>query len=294
MPRTQGPSPLQPLGGAHLVVEQQPAQIAEPVEDERQRIGQLALVLQPLDEVGEQDELESHPLFGGRAGAAFFFAVVLFSHIDAKPPKGSEVPGDGGWLASGTAPREGTFMNMRTIFLHMVFVLAASASLQAQSEDEPRPVATVDLERYAGLWYEIARIPNRFQNDCVGAATATYELRDDGRIDVINRCTKDDGKTKEARGVARLDEAGGARLQVSFFSILGWRPVWGDYWILDLGEDYEYSVVGEGSRKYGWILSRSPTLEESQLAALFESLRSQGYDPAAFEVFEAPAPASME
>jgi len=177
-------------------------------------------------------------------------------------------------------------MNMRTIFLHSVFVLAASGSLHAQSEDEPRPLAAVDLERYAGLWYEIARIPNRFQNDCVGAATATYDLRDDGRIDVINRCAKDDGKTKEARGVARRDDAGGARLQVSFFSILGWRPVWGDYWILDLGEDYEYSVVGEGSRKYGWILSRSPTIEDERLAELFEALRSQGYDPEAFDIVQ--------
>jgi apolipoprotein D and lipocalin family protein len=179
-------------------------------------------------------------------------------------------------------------MNTRTIFLHSVFVLAASAPLQAQSDGEPRPVAAVDLERYAGLWYEIARIPNRFQKDCVGGATATYELRDDGRIDVINRCVKEDGEIKEARGIARRDDGEGARLEVSFFSILGWRPVWGDYWILDLGEDYEYSIVGEGSRKYGWILSRSPTLEEDRLAALFESLRSQGYDPEAFEVVESP------
>ena len=156
-----------------------------------------------------------------------------------------------------------------------------------QDSDKPTPVESVDLERYSGLWYEIARIPNRFQNDCVGAATATYELRDDGRIDVINRCTKENGETKEARGEARLDDKGGARLEVSFFSILGWRPVWGDYWILDLGADYEYSVVGEGSRKYGWILARSPMLDEDQLAALFESLRAQGYDPEKFEVFGA-------
>lgn len=180
-------------------------------------------------------------------------------------------------------------MNRPTGILVPLLLLVTAGALRAQDKGKPTPVESVDLERYAGLWYEIARIPNRFQNDCVGAATATYELRDDGRIDVINRCTKENGETKEARGEARLDDKGGARLQVSFFSILGWRPVWGNYWILDLGEDYEYSVVGEGSRKYGWILSRSPTIEDERLEALFESLRSQGYDPAEFEVFGAAA-----
>jgi apolipoprotein D and lipocalin family protein len=185
-------------------------------------------------------------------------------------------------------------MNMRTVVLLPAFALGATGTLRAQTDEKPRPVESVDLERYAGLWYEIARIPNQFQKDCAGAATATYELRDDGRIDVINRCTKDDGKVKEARGVARLDDEGGARLEVSFFSIFGWRPVWADYWILALGEDYEYSVVGEGSRKYGWILGRNPTLDESQLEALFQTLRDQGYDPAEFEVFDSAAAASAE
>jgi len=171
---------------------------------------------------------------------------------------------------------------------------AAGDTARAQSADEPKPLASVDLERYAGLWYEIARIPNRFQKDCVGAATATYELRDDGRIDVINRCMKEDGKVKEARGIARLADEGGARLEVSFFSVLGWRPVWGDYWILDLGDNYEYSIVGEGSRKYGWILSRSAELDETRLAALFESLRLQGYDPEAFELVGGTAAAAAD
>jgi apolipoprotein D and lipocalin family protein len=168
----------------------------------------------------------------------------------------------------------------------LALMLLVPTMTHAQSSDEPQPIAAVDLEQYAGTWYEIARIPNRFQNDCVGAATATYGLRDDGRIDVINRCLEDDGKVNEIEGIARLDKKGGARLEVSFFSILGWRPIWGDYWILDLGEEYETSVVGEGSRKYGWVLSRTPTVSDERLAELMDALRDQGYDPEKFDIVQ--------
>ncbi len=167
-----------------------------------------------------------------------------------------------------------------------ILLLLVPTMTHAQSTGEPLPLPDVDLERYAGTWYEIARIPNRFQNDCVGAATATYGLRDDGRIDVINRCLEEDGKINEIEGIARLDKKGGARLEVSFFSILGWRPIWGDYWILDLGEEYETSVVGEGSRKYGWVLSRTPTVTDERLAELMDVLGAQGYDPAVFDVVQ--------
>ena len=168
----------------------------------------------------------------------------------------------------------------------LLLMLLVPTMTHAQSTAEPRALPAVDLDRYAGTWYEIARIPNRFQNDCVGAATATYGLRDDGRIDVINRCLEDDGEVNEIEGIARLDKKGGARLEVSFFSILGWRPIWGDYWILDLGEEYETSVVGEGSRKYGWVLSRTPTVSDGRLAELMDALRDQGYDPEKFDIVQ--------
>lgn len=165
----------------------------------------------------------------------------------------------------------------------ILFALALVPSVaQAQSANWPTPVAAVDLERYSGLWFEIARIPNRFQSDCVGAATANYEIRDDGRIDVVNRCLKEDGGMKEARGIGRLQEEATAKLEVSFFSIVGWRPIWGDYWILDLGGDYEYAVIGDRGRNYGWILSRSRALSQDKLAELFEGLSQQGYDPEEF------------
>ncbi|MCL7984088.1 MAG: lipocalin family protein [marine benthic group bacterium] len=177
-------------------------------------------------------------------------------------------------------------MNISARTSLLLLMLLMPTMTHAQSTEEPRALPAVDLERYAGTWYEIARIPNRFQNDCVGAATATYGLRDDGRIDVINRCLEDDGEVNEIEGIARLDKKGEARLEVSFFSILGWRPIWGDYWILDLGEEYETSVVGEGSRKYGWVLSRTPTVSDERLAELMDALRDQGYDPEKFDIVQ--------
>jgi apolipoprotein D and lipocalin family protein len=164
-------------------------------------------------------------------------------------------------------------------------MLATAARAPADESTPPTTVARVDLARYVGLWHEIARIPNRFQKQCVSDVTATYALRDDGRIDVVNRCRRGDGRTSESKGLARVEDAvTAARLKVSFFSILGWRPVWGDYWVIGLGDDYEYAVVGTPSRKYGWILARAPRLDEATLERIFKLLRAQGYDPGRFEI----------
>jgi apolipoprotein D and lipocalin family protein len=141
----------------------------------------------------------------------------------------------------------------------------------------PTVVPSVDLARYAGRWFEIAKYPNRFQRGCDGAS-ATYSLRPDGRIDVVNRCVGEgpDGKEKTVRGVAKVvDPATGAKLSVTFF----W-PFSGDYWILALGENYEYAVVGSSDRKYLWILSRSPRMEEDTYARILGEVRRQGFDPA--------------
>jgi apolipoprotein D and lipocalin family protein len=155
--------------------------------------------------------------------------------------------------------------------------------LRAQDVAPPSTVEQVDLERYVGHWYEVARIPNGFQDQCAHSVTAEYALRDDGRIDVINRCIKADGSVDEAKGLARVeDEVSNARLKVSFFSILGWRPVWGDYWIVGLGEDYDYALVGSPDRKYGWMLTREPQISDEMMHRLFDQLRERGYDAAQF------------
>lgn len=136
-------------------------------------------------------------------------------------------------------------------------------------------VAHVDLSRYLGTWYEIANFPQRFQRGCT-ATTATYSLRDDGDIDVLNRCRKDtiDGEEESALGRARVvDRATNAKLEVSFF-----RPFWGDYWIIDLSDDYTYAVVGHPDRDYLWILSRTPTMAEATYQRLVARLEAQGYE----------------
>jgi len=146
-----------------------------------------------------------------------------------------------------------------------------------------QPVPAVDLERFLGSWYEIARIPAWFQNRCVKDTTARYQLRRDGKIAVINRCVTRTGEIDQAKGLARvLDPATTTRLQVSFVSLLGWRPFWGDYWIIGLDPDYRWLVVGEPKRQYGWILSRSSVLEPAFLEAALLSLERNGYSRARF------------
>ncbi len=136
-------------------------------------------------------------------------------------------------------------------------------------------VAHVELPRYLGTWYEISSFPQSFQKGCT-ATTATYKVRADGDIDVINRCRKDsvDGPEKVAKGRARVvDKTTNAKLEVSFF-----RPFWGDYWVVALGNDYEYAVVGHPSRDYLWILSRSPTMANDLYASIINELNLLGYE----------------
>ena len=142
----------------------------------------------------------------------------------------------------------------------------------------------VDLARYAGRWYEIARLPNRFQEQCAGDVAATYTLRPDGRVSVVNECRGRDGKSRRAEGVARpADEKGPAsRLKVRFAPPwLSFLPlVWGDYWIVGLDPDYRYAVVGDPSRKYLWVLSRSPTMDAATYELLRASAGRLGFDTA--------------
>lgn len=145
-------------------------------------------------------------------------------------------------------------------------------------------VAPVDLERYAGLWHEQARLPNRFQKRCAGPATAEYMLLGDGRMEVRNRCILPDGSFDEAVGVARLapvaGQPGAGRLEVRFApEWLSWLPaVWGDYWILRLDRDYQVALVGTPDRKCLWVLSRAPRLDDAALDAELDYARSLGFD----------------
>jgi apolipoprotein D and lipocalin family protein len=137
----------------------------------------------------------------------------------------------------------------------------------------PQPNKRVDLQKYLGRWYEIARYEQGFQKGCEGV-TADYSLRADGSIDVLNRCRKPSGKISDARGHAKVvDPESNAKLKVSFFG-----PFYGDYWILDRADDYSWSIVGEPSGRYLWILNRQPTPTETEVQQLIGHARSLGYD----------------
>lgn len=135
----------------------------------------------------------------------------------------------------------------------------------------PRTVERVDLARYAGTWYEIASFPTRFQRGCTGT-TASYGLRDDGRVSVRNRCIRD-GEERGIEGVAWPVDPSNARLKVRFF----W-PFAGDYWVLALDPDYRWALVGHPDRDYLWILSRTPRLDDALYDALVAKAQAQGFE----------------
>jgi apolipoprotein D and lipocalin family protein len=133
-------------------------------------------------------------------------------------------------------------------------------------------VPHVELEKYLGKWYEIAHLPAKFQEGC-DETTATYTLLKDGSISVLNQSIKD-GKIKQAKGKAKVvDKNSNAKLKVTFF----W-PFYGDYWILKLGDNYDYSVVGTPNLRYLWILSRTPQMDDKLYSKLIEYAKSKGFD----------------
>lgn len=139
----------------------------------------------------------------------------------------------------------------------------------------PQPAKAVDLNAYLGRWYEYARYEAPFQKGCE-AVTADYSLRDDGRIKVVNSCRQGsvDGKLKDATGRAKIvDTATNAKLKVSFFG-----PFYGDYWVLDRSDDYQWAIVGEPSGRYLWILTRQAVPSAVTARTVEQRAASLGYD----------------
>ena len=162
------------------------------------------------------------------------------------------------------------------IFLVSFLTFAAFVSVALEGKkDELEVVQSVNLTRYVGRWYEISRLPNSFQKKCADTVTANYTMRGDGTIEVINRCRKPSGEYATAKGKAKIvDTKTNAKLKVTFF----W-PFYGDYWILDLGPNYEYAVVGEPGRKYLWILSSSPQMDEALYQELLQRMAAKASIP---------------
>ncbi len=176
----------------------------------------------------------------------------------------------------------------RILFISIFLMITGRAETNMSNADIPdskslTTVSQVDLTQYVGLWYEIAKLPNPFQRKCIRNTTAEYHLKANGKIRVINRCETTNGDTISINGVAKVaDKESNAKLKVSFVNILGINLFWGNYWIIGLGDHYQYALVGEPARKYGWVLSRTPRLTVSDWQEINATLTNQGYDPDAF------------
>ena len=164
-------------------------------------------------------------------------------------------------------------------FLPLAFALASGPAVAQDLPLPNTPVPALDLKRYAGTWHEIAHLPLFFQRNCAASTTATYAVRPDGRVTVRNACETAEGKPLVSEGVARPVPGQPGALQVRFAPAwLGWLPmVWADYWVVELDPEYRWAVVGGPSRKYLWILSRTPTLSRDQFDVLRERTARRGY-----------------
>lgn len=166
---------------------------------------------------------------------------------------------------------------MKLPFIMVLLALSGCAAHQ------PLPLqSNVDLNKYVGVWHEQARLPNRFQQVCVGDVQARYTLNDDGTIAVENRCRKADGSITMAQGlgrVAKADPRTTSRLEVRFAPAwLSWLPpVWGDYWIMKLEGDYQHALVGTPDRKFLWVLSRDRHADQAVIDRLLQYAGQQGF-----------------
>lgn len=172
---------------------------------------------------------------------------------------------------------------IRRLLPGLVGVLALAGCIAGPSgrpadAPPPTPVPSVDLQRYQGLWYEIARYPTSFQRNCQGV-TAEYTLRPDGRINVVNTCRTgtSDGRPRDASAVASVIEGSrGARIAVNFAPVPLPRGE-GNYWVLYLDPGYQTALVGSPSGRFLWMLSRTPQITPQQRAVLNEAAARNGY-----------------
>ncbi len=172
-------------------------------------------------------------------------------------------------------------MSMRRFFMKIVWLALLSLGAQAQALAPLGTIPTLDVPRYMGTWYEIAKYPAWFQRRCVSSTSAQYSVLEAGRVQVVNRCKMANGEWNEAVGVAR--QIGGAtspQLKVRFApEWLAFIPmVWGDYWVIAIDPQYQWSIVSEPSRQYLWVLSRTPSLPRATYEQLLQQLATLGFD----------------
>ena len=159
--------------------------------------------------------------------------------------------------------------------------LAAQTTATPQALPVVATIASLDVPRYIGTWYEIAKFPNRFQAKCMANTRAQYLAQTDGSVQVLNSCTTADGSTIDALGKAlQVGAATSPKLQVRFAPAwLSWLPmVWGDYWVIDLDAEYQLAAVSDAKREYLWVLSRTPQVNAQAYDALLEGLKAKHFD----------------
>jgi apolipoprotein D and lipocalin family protein len=166
------------------------------------------------------------------------------------------------------------------LMLFSKFVPAQQNNLNNQTE--VKAVSSVDLKRYAGKWFEIARYLNKFQKECVGNTTAEYALKGADKVEVLNNCVTKDGRIDKAKGEGKItDNVSNAKLEVRFapglLSFLS--AVRGDYWIIDLDSNYQYAAVGDPKREYLWILSRQPEMNDATYQNILRRVEMMGFNP---------------
>jgi apolipoprotein D and lipocalin family protein len=177
-------------------------------------------------------------------------------------------------------------MTLKQVWCTAVLAVTTwGATAQTTATPAPPPpvntIATLDVPRYMGTWYEIAKFPNRFQAKCVANTRARYLAQTDGSVQVLNSCITADGSTIDALGLAKqIGTATSPKLQVRFAPVwLSWLPmVWGDYWVIDLDADYQLAAVSDSKREYLWVLSRTPQVNDKAYGALMERLKAQHFE----------------
>jgi apolipoprotein D and lipocalin family protein len=170
---------------------------------------------------------------------------------------------------------------MKNILIVLGILMTVQAHAAALNSQPPvETVDAVDLQQYLGKWYEIAAIPQSFEKQCVGNTTAEYATAENNLISVVNACDTASGEPSVANGRAKVvDRTSNAKLKVTFVNFFGWQFLFGgDYWILALGENYSYAVVGAPGRDYAWILSRTAGMTEEQISEANQVLIKQGFD----------------
>lgn len=170
---------------------------------------------------------------------------------------------------------------MRVRFLKFCWLALFSLGGPVQANAPLDAIASLDVPRYMGTWYEIAKYPAWFQRKCVSSTSAQYSLQADGHLQVTNRCKMANGEWNEAVGLARqIGGPASAQLKVRFApEWLSFIPmVWGDYWVIALDPQYQWSIVSEPSRQYLWILSRTPNMPRPTYEQLLQKLTVMGFD----------------